>query len=140
VERISGTHVYSALATTDSSGRRDWISTASVGGRSTRRYGSIAGTADRIAVLYQGELVEVGAARDVITRPQHVYTRLLVSSAPTLRTSPVGRAEREALRALLNVPARLIRHARRRLLRLPADHPHAGDLTHVWQKIRALPT
>lgn len=64
--------------------------------------GSIAGTADRIAVLYQGELVEVGAARDVITRPQHVYTRLLVSSAPTLRTSPVGRAEREALRALLN--------------------------------------
>jgi len=33
VERISGTYVYSALATTDSSGRRDWISTASVGGR-----------------------------------------------------------------------------------------------------------
>jgi hypothetical protein len=33
VERISGTYVYSALATVDSSGRRDWISTASVGGR-----------------------------------------------------------------------------------------------------------
>src|SRR5471030_3157661 len=31
VERISGTYVYSALATVDSSGRRDWISTASVG-------------------------------------------------------------------------------------------------------------
>ena len=29
--RLSGTYVYSALATTDASGRRDWITTASVG-------------------------------------------------------------------------------------------------------------
>lgn len=64
--------------------------------------GSVAGIADRIAVLYQGELVEVGAARDVITHPRHVYTRLLVSSAPTLRAAPADRAEREALRALLH--------------------------------------
>ncbi|MEV0573403.1 ABC transporter ATP-binding protein [Streptomyces sp. NPDC050392] len=64
--------------------------------------GSVAGTADRIAVLYRGELVEVGAARDVINHPRHAYTRLLVSSAPTLRTGPADRSEREALRALLN--------------------------------------
>ncbi|MFG2476190.1 ABC transporter ATP-binding protein [Streptomyces fagopyri] len=63
--------------------------------------GSVAGIADRIAVLYQGELVEVGAARDVITHPRHDYTRLLVSSAPTLRAASAGRAERDALRALL---------------------------------------
>ncbi|MFJ2395480.1 ABC transporter ATP-binding protein [Streptomyces sp. NPDC087843] len=64
--------------------------------------GSVAGIADRIAVLYQGELVEVGAARDVITHPRHDYTRLLVSSAPTLRTASADRAERDALRALLH--------------------------------------
>lgn len=64
--------------------------------------GSVAGIADRIAVLYQGELVETGPAREVITNPEHPYTRLLVSSAPTLRTASAGRAEREALRALLN--------------------------------------
>ncbi|MER5513681.1 ABC transporter ATP-binding protein [Streptomyces sp. NPDC002763] len=64
--------------------------------------GSVAGIADRIAVLYQGELVETGAARDVITDPRHVYTRLLVSSAPTLRTASADRAERESLRALLH--------------------------------------
>ncbi|MEU0969372.1 ABC transporter ATP-binding protein [Streptomyces sp. NPDC005917] len=64
--------------------------------------GSVAGIADRIAVLYQGELVEVGAARDVITDPRHVYTRLLVSSAPTLGTASAARAEREALRTLLH--------------------------------------
>jgi ABC-type glutathione transport system ATPase component len=65
--------------------------------------GSVAGIADRIAVLYQGELVEVGPAREVISSPRHVYTKLLVSSAPTLRSAAADRAERDALRALLNV-------------------------------------
>ncbi|MEU1528669.1 ABC transporter ATP-binding protein [Streptomyces fagopyri] len=64
--------------------------------------GSVAGIADRIAVLHRGELVEVGAARDVITHPRHDYTRLLVGSAPTLRAASAGRAERDALRALLH--------------------------------------
>ncbi|MEW2162698.1 ABC transporter ATP-binding protein [Streptomyces sp. NPDC007084] len=63
--------------------------------------GSVAGIADRVAVLYQGELVEVGPVREVITRPRHAYTRLLVRSAPTLRSAPADRAEREALRAAL---------------------------------------
>jgi ABC-type glutathione transport system ATPase component len=64
--------------------------------------GSVAGVADRIAVLYQGELVEIGAAADVINRPRHLYTRLLVSSAPTLHTSAADRAERAVLRAALH--------------------------------------
>ncbi|MEU9272024.1 ABC transporter ATP-binding protein [Streptomyces sp. NPDC048251] len=64
--------------------------------------GSVAGVADRIAVLYQGESVEVGAAADVINTPRHPYTRLLVRSAPTLHSAPADRAEREALRALLH--------------------------------------
>ena len=33
VERLSGSYVYSALASVDAAGRRDWISTASVGGK-----------------------------------------------------------------------------------------------------------
>jgi len=33
IERVSGTHVYSALGSVDSSGRRDWIATASISGR-----------------------------------------------------------------------------------------------------------
>lgn len=64
--------------------------------------GSVAGVADRIAVLYRGEAVEVGAAADVINTPRHPYTRLLVRSAPTLHSAPTDRAEREALRALLH--------------------------------------
>ncbi|SDJ39787.1 Oligopeptide/dipeptide transporter, C-terminal region [Frankineae bacterium MT45] len=64
--------------------------------------GSVAGVTDRIAVMYRGELVETGPTRSIITAPQHVYTRLLVGSAPTLRSSAASRAERVALRAQLN--------------------------------------
>lgn len=63
--------------------------------------GSVAGVCDRVAVLHQGELVEVGTTHDVVNHPRHPYTRLLVGSAPTLRSAPADRAEREALRALL---------------------------------------
>ncbi|GGS46590.1 ABC transporter ATP-binding protein [Streptomyces griseoviridis] len=64
--------------------------------------GSVAGTADRVGVLYRGELVETGTAHAVVNRPGHVYTRLLVGSAPTLRGAPADRAERDRLRALLH--------------------------------------
>lgn len=37
---------------------------------------------DRVAVLYQGELVEVGKAEAVINQPAHPYTQLLRSAAP----------------------------------------------------------
>jgi ABC-type glutathione transport system ATPase component len=63
--------------------------------------GSVAGVADRVAVMYQGELVETGPTREVITTPQHVYTRLLIGSVPTLRSAAAHRAERDELRALL---------------------------------------
>jgi oligopeptide transport system ATP-binding protein len=37
---------------------------------------------DRIAVMYLGRIVELGGALDVIDRPQHPYTRALVSAIP----------------------------------------------------------
>jgi peptide/nickel transport system ATP-binding protein len=38
--------------------------------------------ADRIAVMYFGRIVEIGAAEEVISRPAHPYTRVLLSSLP----------------------------------------------------------
>jgi len=38
--------------------------------------------AHRIVVMYAGRIVEEGAAEDVVSRPQHPYTRLLIDSAP----------------------------------------------------------
>ena len=46
---------------------------------------SLAGIADRIAVLYRGTLVEQGPAQDVLTNPLHPYTALLTASAPSVR-------------------------------------------------------
>jgi ABC-type oligopeptide transport system ATPase subunit len=40
--------------------------------------------ADRIAVMREGRIVEEGTASSVYTNPQHPYTRLLLSSIPTL--------------------------------------------------------
>jgi peptide/nickel transport system ATP-binding protein len=42
--------------------------------------------ADRVAVMRHGEIVEQGAMLDVMTRPQHPYTRGLLASAPTMTT------------------------------------------------------
>lgn len=37
---------------------------------------------DRVAVMYLGQIVELGPAEKVLTRPQHPYTRLLLDSVP----------------------------------------------------------
>jgi ABC-type glutathione transport system ATPase component len=63
--------------------------------------GSVAGVTDRIAVLFRGDIVEVGATRDIIARPQHPYTRLLVGSATTLTDGGVDRERRRELRQAL---------------------------------------
>lgn len=42
----------------------------------------VAGVADRIAVLYSGEVVEEGPARLVLGAPQHPYTEALLRSVP----------------------------------------------------------
>ena len=36
----------------------------------------------RIAILYNGELVEVGVSHEILTRPSHPYTRQLVAALP----------------------------------------------------------
>nr|WP_113867595.1 ABC transporter ATP-binding protein [Brenneria salicis]NMN92082.1 peptide/nickel transport system ATP-binding protein [Brenneria salicis ATCC 15712 = DSM 30166]RBP61167.1 peptide/nickel transport system ATP-binding protein [Brenneria salicis ATCC 15712 = DSM 30166]RLM30192.1 peptide ABC transporter ATP-binding protein [Brenneria salicis ATCC 15712 = DSM 30166] len=37
---------------------------------------------DRVAVMYLGQIVELGPAQQVLTQPQHPYTRLLLDSVP----------------------------------------------------------
>ena len=39
--------------------------------------------ADRVAVMYQGELVEVGPVDEVLSEPKHEYTRSLLAALPT---------------------------------------------------------
>ncbi len=48
--------------------------------------------ADRVAVMYLGNMVEIGKTEDVYRQPEHPYTRSLLSAIP-----PQTRAERGML-------------------------------------------
>jgi oligopeptide/dipeptide ABC transporter ATP-binding protein len=50
----------------------------------THNLGVVEGIADRVAVLYAGQVVEHGPTADVLARPLHPYTRALVASVPRL--------------------------------------------------------
>ena len=41
---------------------------------------------DRVAVMYFGEIVEIGPAQEIFTKPKHPYTKLLAESAPKIGT------------------------------------------------------
>ena len=48
----------------------------------THDLGVIAETADRVAVMYAGRIVETGPVREIFRRPSHPYTRALLGSMP----------------------------------------------------------
>ena len=48
----------------------------------THDLGVIAETADRVAVMYAGRIVETGPVRAIFHDPQHPYTRGLLASIP----------------------------------------------------------
>jgi peptide/nickel transport system ATP-binding protein len=48
----------------------------------THDMGVIASVTDRVAVMYRGRLVEIGPTAEVLTRPEHDYTKSLISAVP----------------------------------------------------------
>jgi len=51
---------------------------------STHNLGLVAGRCDSVNVLYAGQVVETGPARDVLTRPRHPYTQGLLRAVPRI--------------------------------------------------------
>lgn len=51
----------------------------------THDLGVVAGTCDRIAVMYAGKVVETGTTDDIFYRPSHEYTKGLLLSVPNLK-------------------------------------------------------
>lgn len=50
----------------------------------THDLGVVAEVADRVAVMYAGQIVEQATTRQLFARPQHPYTRGLLASIPHL--------------------------------------------------------
>ena len=72
--------------------------------------GVISQVADQVAVMYKGEIVEMGAVAQIFSDASHPYTRGLISAIPTLRTDrsrPLETVESRA-RPEMTVPLRQI--------------------------------
>jgi peptide/nickel transport system ATP-binding protein len=50
----------------------------------THNMGVVADLADRVAVMYNGELVETAGVRELFAKPQHEYTKRLLAAVPRL--------------------------------------------------------
>jgi oligopeptide/dipeptide ABC transporter ATP-binding protein len=50
----------------------------------THNLGIVGDMADRVAVMYAGQIVELAAAGDLLRRPLHPYTKALMNSVPKL--------------------------------------------------------
>lgn len=50
----------------------------------THDLGVVAHVADRVAVMYAGEIVEIGMAKEIFYNAQHPYTKALLASLPQL--------------------------------------------------------
>jgi peptide/nickel transport system ATP-binding protein len=64
----------------------------------------VARVADRVAVMYAGEFVELAPTAEIFANPQHPYTEGLLASAPRLREED---ARRTRLKTLPGAPPRL---------------------------------
>jgi peptide/nickel transport system ATP-binding protein len=48
----------------------------------THDFGVVADIADDVAVMFRGAIVEMGSVDDVLSHPQHPYTRALLDCVP----------------------------------------------------------
>ncbi len=70
--------------------------------------GVVSRVADHVAVMYAGEIVEMGPVTQIFSSAKHAYTRGLISAIPTLktdRTAPLASVEKQ-LRPAAALPLR----------------------------------
>ena len=93
----------------------------------THDLGVIAGIADRVMVMYGGQVVELAPVNELFENPQHPYTRALLQTVPHIRG---GRADR--LRVIEGQPPIM--------LATPSQCTYSARCTHSFERcLRANP-
>ncbi len=110
----------------------------------------VAGLADRLAVMYAFEFIEIGTAEEVLNQPAHPYTRALLQAVPNLdaplsEMSPIEGSAPDPV----NIPSGCTYHPRCPLAteECRSEEPHFHDTTeshktacfHWEQSAEALP-
>ncbi len=109
----------------------------------THDMGVIAETADRVAVMYAGRVVEIGPVREVIGAARHPYTAGLMGSIPKIRAATQKHREplvqiEGAMPRLNAIPQGCAFHPRctkcfaRCLTERPEPRPVGANLTACW--------
>ena len=90
----------------------------------THDLGLVAGIADRVIVMYAGQVVEHGPVAKIFADPQHPYTRALLGTVPS-----VTNARAKRLRTIEGQPPVLMRN--------PDYCPFSARCRHVFNRCRA---
>ncbi len=90
----------------------------------THDLGVIAGIADRVMVMYGGQVVEQAPVDDLFANPRHPYTRALLRTIPAL-----GSAREARLEVIEGQPPILTA--------IPTACPFAGRCSHVFDRCRS---
>jgi oligopeptide/dipeptide ABC transporter ATP-binding protein len=88
----------------------------------------VAHVSDRVAVMYMGQVVELGPARAMLKAPAHPYTQALLAAVPRVDAAPGGRARLQGdVPSPLRPPAGCRFHTRcpHAMARCRAEPPHA---------------
>ena len=91
----------------------------------THDLGVVAGLADRVMVMYGGQIVERADVKSLYARPKHPYTRGLLRTLPS---SDVGAGRSERLASIPGHPPSL--------LEAPASCPFAPRCEHAFDRCR----
>jgi peptide/nickel transport system ATP-binding protein len=80
--------------------------------------------ADRVAVMYRGEVVEIGTCDDIFAPPYHPYTEALLAAIPRIEGAPVRHPARTAAAMEADLDLGGCVFAARCGRRLPGDRCH----------------
>ena len=102
----------------------------------THDFGVVAEIAQRVAVLREGRLVELGARQDVLATPRDEYTRMLIRAVPTLQ--PHARPAAEDAPMVLETRALSKTYLDRHWLRPSREVPAVRNVDLVVRKGQTL--